>query len=116
METINEKELVSKEHTFIENIADDLDTLAEFLCATYEEYLTNGRIEDHDKWCHLTTSVRIQISMMDHICEMLAAFSGRKTVFIDEACEIMQAKREIEKEFHAQLKQSDYTLTIKKGQ
>jgi hypothetical protein len=35
---------------------------------------------------------------------MLKAFSGRKTVFIDEACEIMQAKREIEKEFFAQVK------------
>lgn len=104
METINEKELVSKEHSFIENIANEVDLLADFICATYEEFLTTGRIQDLDKWCHLTSSVRIQISMMNHICEMLKAFSGRKTVFIDEACEIMQAKREIEKEFFAQVK------------
>ena len=42
--------------------------------------------------------------MINHICEMLKAFSGQKTVFIDEACEIMQAKREIEKEFFVLVK------------
>ena len=107
METNNEKELVSKEHSFIENIANEVDLLADFICATYEEFLTTGRIQDLDKWCHLTSSVRIQISMMNHICEMLAAYSGRKTVLIDQACEIMQVKREIEKEFFAQTKEEE---------
>jgi len=108
METINVKELLSKEHSFIENIANEADMLAEFICATYEEFLTDRHtLDNFDKWSHLTASVRIQISIMDRICEMLAAYSGRKTVLIDQACEIMQVKREIEKEFFAQTKEEE---------